>query len=372
MKEEQRLLTNIKTILYLLVICVFSLFVCIFIDKFFLKEEKIKETITESELGEIQDIEEPLNHKYPLESNVRDSSIIGNTFLNLFQSNDFSNPYDFMKGLYASNDTYMVLSKYNQSSNAYDLILINKDTQTEEIIMSEYNPHFLHIYNGFILGVYDSNYNKTLTQDCIFIYNIEKKNLTIYDKELGTSSSRIFSSFITDGKNMYVIEAYSGYLYSISFNAKQIKKITSISAESMSDYAVILNLQNNIMEIETLYRKYMFNIRTHEATELVKESYYPNIKYNNDSLRIVSKNNNFVIFKENETIYTGQLKCLNVYNEIFIANDNILYYYNGKEFVSLLELKENINQIYLDKTRIILLTEGGNYEIYSRYITNNQ
>ena len=173
MQDEKQIISNIKLISFLIFICSMGILVCLGINKFF--STKSKEEIVEADenysYGEIDESKTPISDNYPKSLDTKISNMIGTTPLNLIQSGEI-----------VSNENFIIYLKYNKDINNYDTYLLNKEKNNEKVILNNMNCHFLHLYNNFLIGVYDKTYNGTLKTDCIFIYNIEKDILITYDK----------------------------------------------------------------------------------------------------------------------------------------------------------------------------------------------
>ena len=182
MNREEQLYNNIKILTGLTTFFTFLLIICLIID-FFLPEKQNEEITSETveiieDLGEIVEEKDPISEKHFEKTTSK--NLIGSTSLNLSQSSNFTQNYNVKKGLVAIDSDYMAYSQYNYETEAFDLILLNKNTNQKQYILKNSNPHFLHIYDGFVFGIYDINYKKDVQLDCIFLYNINKNIFTMF------------------------------------------------------------------------------------------------------------------------------------------------------------------------------------------------
>lgn len=365
--EEERLKQNIKTLSMLIAVASFLLLSCLFIDSLFInnKEELTQETTEDTtNFGEINESQEIEMSKYPKKLNSDNKNIIGTTTFNLLQSNEITGYYDLNKGLITSNDHYIAYSKYNEERDSFDLILRNKITNTEITVIKNKNPHFLHIYNNFIIGVFDQNYKRFFERDCIFLYNIEKDILTIYDKEIDSETIRTISSFVFDGDKFYFSSLINNSICSLDLDGSSISVLKQFKQEDLNDYCKIVNLQDNNLYINTLYKKYIFNLRKNTIKEYEINSILPKIEINNKQLKLIKENDLWQIYIGDKNIWSGMISAINIYdNKIYFAEGKKLYCYDNN--VNLIkEFTNNIKQIYIDNS-ITIIMEGDIYEFYS-------
>lgn len=361
MRDEEQIISNIKLISFLILICSFGIIICLGINIVFLKQEK--EEITEIEesysYGEINEKEEPIINAYPKELNSEISNMVGSTYLNLMQS-----------GKVTSNKDIVIYSKYNKAIDNYDIYILDKNTNKEEAILTNMNCSFLHIYDNYLLGIYDKTYNETLKTDCIFIYNLKKKILTVYDKNLGNITNRFITSFSTDGNRMYFTEYYTNSLFSISFNGKKVEKIADMKKTNFTGYSRIFNMENNIISFTDGYSTGYLDLNNGN----IKYQDNSLFNYNNKEINIIQNIDSIDLYLDNELIYNGNILTLNYDKALYFSDNNKLFKYTENEGLELiLETTFLINQIYIDNNFIILadnqnniiFLKGDTYEIYS-------
>ena len=366
MNREEQLYNNIKLLTGLTITFVFLLIGCLIID-FFLPSKQEEETTIEStetveDLGEIIEEKDPVSEKYF--EKILSKDLIGTTSLNLSQSSNFTKNYNLNRGLVAIDSNYIAYSQYNYDTESFDLILLDKNTNQKQYILKNSNPHFLHIYNGFVFGIYDINFKKDVQLDCIFLYNINKDIFTTYRKELGINSTRNISSFLTNGTTFFYTEYLNDAIYSLDLEGKKVKKLTDIEQQSMFDASVLTDLKNNKLEIKTDYSKYFFNLKTEKIEKVPFDSFYPNCEFKGKEVKVfIDEIFNFVINLDNEAVYTGNINAFNISDKIYFSDKNRLYSYD-EEIKLIYEAPLEISQIYLFENDIILQLQGGTYEFY--------
>lgn len=364
MTNQEKLYSNIKVLIKLIIFFLFLLIVCLIIEFFISPKEEIPPDLTEitETFGEIIEEKDPVSEKYF--EKIISQDLIGTTTLNLNQSSNFTKNYNKNKGLVAINNDYITYSQYNYETQSYDLILFDKKTKESKYILKNSNAHFLHIYDNFVFGIYDINYKNGIQLDCIFLYNIDKNIFTTYKKELGLNTSRNISSFITNGTNFFYTEYLNNAVYSLSIDGKKIKKLTSIKQQTMFDTVILTNIKNNKLEIKTDFFKYLFNLKTEEIEEIPFDSFFPDCEFKGKSVKVFPNELfDFVISLNDEIIYTGNINAFNISDKIYFSDKNKFYSYD-EEIELIYEAPVEISQIYLFKNNIVLQLQGGSYEIY--------
>ena len=366
MNREEQLYSNIKLLTKLTSFFVFLLVICLIID-FFLPSKKEEEFSDESieiseSLGEIIEEKDPIKEKHF--EKILSKNLIGTTSLNLNQSDNFTKNYNINKGLVAIDSNYITYSQYNYETESFDLILLNKNTNQKQYILKNSNPHFLHIYNGFVFGIYDINYKKDVQLDCVFLYNINKNIFTTYNKELGFNKTRNISSFITNGTTFFYTEYLNDAVYYLDVDGQKVKKLTDIEQQSMFDASILTDIKDNKLEIKTDYSKYFFNLKTEKIEKAPFDSFFPNCEFKGKEVKVfIDEIFNFVISLDNESIYTGNINAFNISDKIYFSDKNRLYSYD-EEIKLIYEAPLEISQIYLFENDIILQLQGGTYEFY--------
>lgn len=364
MQDEKQIISNIKLISFLIFICSMGILVCLGINKFF--STKSKEEIVEADenysYGEIDESKTPISDNYPKSLDTKISNMIGTTPLNLIQSGEI-----------VSNENFIIYLKYNKDINNYDTYLLNKEKNNEKVILNNMNCHFLHLYNNFLIGVYDKTYNGTLKTDCIFIYNIEKDILITYDKVLGDISNRFITSFSIDENKMYFTEYYTNSLFTISFDGKKVNKLTDIKKTTFTGYSKIFDIKNNIISFtDGTNIGYLDLINN---TVKYEDLFFLN--YDNKKINVVTDNDNSSFYLDDTLIYKGNnIITLNYDKNLYFSDNNRLFkYIKDKELELIFEAPFLIEQIYLDNDFIILtgnqnniiFLKGDTYEIYSQF-----